>query len=92
MATEDRRCGTCQYWDPQWVVGERKVSAGLTQMGGVFGYCRALEEIDLPQASMDFLRSAPMDLVGAEHGRICATWTQTEEPHDTASLQKAKRA
>ena len=97
MAAQDTsqpNCGNCKWFAASFIVTPRKVSPGLTEMGGVYGYCEWQTENDatVPIWSNDILRRLEPPLTTAQFGRGCPTFEQAEQPLDTSRARKADHA
>jgi hypothetical protein len=91
---EDTKCKTCKYFEAHFKVKPKKINSMLTQMGGVYGYCRALEEdaVTLPVWMRDLARAAESPLTTEDYGRYCGVWTAQDADHDAGDPQSAEHA
>jgi len=94
MTTENNKCATCKYFEAHFKVRPKKINSMLTQMGGVYGYCRALEEdaVTLPVWMIDLARAAEPPLTTDDYGRFCPVWAALGKGDDQGDPQSAEHA
>ena len=96
MGSECNQCGTCKYWDKRYNVRPKKLSSGLTEMGGTLGYCMAMEEnadeMKYPIWLYEVLSHMESPLTRHEYGQFCRTWEALGDGEPLGDPQDADHA
>lgn len=92
--SELAKCGTCKYFEARFNVKPKKINSMLTQMGGVYGYCRAHDEqaVTVPVWMIDLMRAAEPPLTTEDYGQFCLIWEALGEGDDQGDPQSAEHA